>query len=283
MAKGSENVPPSSGRPFLRWAGSKRALIPAISDLIPPYRRYVEPFAGSGCLFFHLRPPRAILGDLNRHLIHTFRVVKRSPYELYRCLEAMPRTSEHYYRVRAVDPATLDEIERAAHFIYLNRNCFNGVYRTNRAGLFNVPLGTNTGRIPSLTDFLSCSHSLRRATLKCGDFDDTVGLVRAGDLVYLDPPYPSKGRPAYGEYGYGSFAEGDLDRLVGALQRIDALGAQFIMSYRDSSKLLMRAPWSMRRVTTWRHVSGFAEHRKAAKEILVFNFDPPAIVSGASE
>ena len=121
--------------------------------------------------------------------------------------------------------------ERAARFIYLNRYCFNGVYRTNRRGLFNVPRGIKTGKLPSLEEFRECSRCLNRADVLAADFFTLALKAKRGDFFYLDPPYPTTQRPTHGECGYGSFSSADLPRLIHALQIIDRKKASFVLSY----------------------------------------------------
>ena len=260
-------------RPFLRWAGSKRSLLPTLASIIPPFKRYIEPFAGSACLFFRIQPKKAMLGDLNSELIRTYRAVRNEPKLVGHLLNAMPNTSEFYYSLRQEDPSGMHAIERAARFLYLNRHCFNGVYRTNRQGQFNVPRGVKTGTPPSTADLLACSACLKRASLFSGDFGKLAEEATSGDFVYLDPPYPSKLRSTHGEYGYGAFADSDLPRLIEALRIIDAAGAKFILSYIDTPKTTpLFRPWGICKVTTQKHVSGFAKHRSAISELLVSNY-----------
>jgi DNA adenine methylase len=184
----------------------------------------------------------------------------------------MPSTPSHYYRLRATRPNTLRPIARTARFVYLNRHCFNGVYRINRQGQFNVPIGRRTGAIPTADDFSTCARALRRADLRSGDFESCLCDVRKGDFVYLDPPYASKTRTTYGEYSYDSFEQEDLPRLLKALLRIDRLGATFLLSYAYSSPMRQAlSRWHVRRVAVQRHVAGFARHRHGVYEILVSN------------
>jgi len=131
-----------SAKPFLRWAGSKRKLLPQLLEFTPKdYGRYVEPFAGSACLFFHLKPRKALLGDINHDLIRTYLEVKYRVKEVVAELEKLNCSKENYYRIRAWQSERLSGPRQAARFIYLNRFCFNGLYRTNKTGQFNVPYG----------------------------------------------------------------------------------------------------------------------------------------------
>jgi DNA adenine methylase len=269
----TEITRPSRIAPIFRWAGSKRKLLDAIVSRVPPtYSRYVEPFAGSACLFFALRPPAAILNDLNQELIATYSTIRKHPRLVHRAAANWPGTKEFYYQIRDGFQPT-DSIVAAARFAYLNRYCFNGVYRANRKGEFNVPMGTQTGDFPPLTSFYRCSIALRKAELRAKDFDECLMNVREDDFVYLDPPYAKQHGRFRGEYGYGAFKASDIDRLLQSLRRIDQAGAKFLLSYsycREIRPALAR--WQYKVVLVRRHVAGFAEDRGRVREVLVANY-----------
>ena len=258
--------------PLLRWPGSKRKLIPRIKPLIPPdFARYIEPFAGSACLFFALKPSRAVLNDLNKDLIETYEIVRAHPRLVSRAVNEF-HVGDNYYEVRAIPPASLHPILRAARFVYLNRTCFNGIYRTNRRGEFNVPRGRRTGRVPSEAAFYRCSFALRSAELRLGDFGACLGDVGPRDFVYLDPPYATDGRVGYGEYGYGCFSATDIPRLVTCLERIDRVGATFLLSYAAWPNLLsLINKWPPYYHSVRHSVSASASHRAIVDEVLVTN------------
>jgi DNA adenine methylase len=259
-------------KPIFRWAGSKRKLLPAIMQCIPKFRRYVEPFAGSACLFFTLEPRRAVLGDLNSELIETYRSIRYHPGEVAQAVLAMPISEEFYYGLRSVSPEDLTGVARAARFVYLNRFCFNGVYRTNGRGEFNVPRGKRTGSLPTTIDFSAWSKMLGRAELFAGDFEQCVAEVREGDFIYLDPPYSKPNSRDRGEYGCNSFRVGDLDRLCACLEYIDSRGGVFVLSYRYGLDVReMFANWHMRSIVVRRHIAGFARHRVSVRELIVSN------------
>lgn len=265
-------------RPLLRWAGSKRRLVSTLQSIAPTkWNRYVEPFVGSACLFFALKPFSAILGDRNEHLINAYNILRQHPRILARQVHSIPLTKNEYYRVRAIPFGELTEFDRAVHFIYLNRRCFNGVYRTNRKGEFNVPLGSNTGGIPPEQHFYRCSIALRNAVLNPGDFESTCDLASKGDFVYLDPPYSSKTRAGYGEYGYDSFQEMDMPRMMKTLRKLDTKGCHFVLSYCFTEQILrtMQKRWNVKKLKVRRHIAGFSEHRANVYEILVTNYELP--------
>ncbi len=259
---------------ILRWAGSKRKLLPILMANIPyKYERYIEPFCGSACLFFALRPNQAILGDINDELIHCYKILRNHPFLLARTASEIPNTVLDYSEIRKQSPLELNPIDRAARFVYLNRFCFNGVYRTNKKGDFNVPRGTRTGAIPSATAFYRCSYALRKSVLLSMDFKDCLSQVRKGDFIYLDPPYATSEKLSIEEYGPDSFQHHDIERLINTLSRIDRVGATFLLSYEDSEDLLKLTPthWSIGRIRVHRHVAGFSKHREIVGEALISN------------
>ncbi len=266
---------PSGTVPVLRWAGSKRRLVPR---LVPfwgnGYSRYLEPFAGSSALFFALRPKSAILSDINSGLIEALECIRDLAPRVHSRLCALEHSKEAYYKVRAQDPKDLGRVDRAVRFIYLNRYCFNGLYRTNLAGMFNVPFATSgTGGIPSLQVFMRNAALLASAKLINGDFDSVMRAeVQAGDFVYLDPPYAVANRRIFRQYGPQTFGLEDLDRLASLLEHIDQVGAQFLLSYADckESRTLAKR-WQHRRVYVQRNIAGFHKHRRRAGEALITN------------
>lgn len=170
--------------PFLRWAGSKRQLIPRLRNFwSEDFRRYIEPFAGSASLFFDIEPRRAILGDANGELISTLRAVKKNVHEVVASLRRLPSGERAYYRVRSLELGNLSRPETAGRFIYLNHYCFNGIFRTNKQGRFNVPYGPpKSGARVKMAPLLRAARLLRRAKLLNGDFAETLSYARSGDV-----------------------------------------------------------------------------------------------------
>jgi DNA adenine methylase len=264
-------------RSFIRWAGSKRLSLPFLKPYCSPIcGRYIEPFAGSACLFFDIEPQSAILGDLNRELVCAMRAIRRDVYRVLECLRRFPRGRAAYYRIRSSDPDELSEAEVAARFLYLNRYCFNGLYRTNLDGKFNVPYGPpkKASLHPNIDEelLIRASRLLRRATLVNGDFEETLWHAEAGDFVYLDPPYATTQTRVFNEYVPGSFSSNDLGRLRDALKRLHASGVDFLISYGDTPEAedLLRE-WNPARIPTRRNIAGFAGHRKTAYELVATN------------
>jgi DNA adenine methylase len=265
--------PKIRAKPFLRWAGSKRKQLPRLKQFWTPcHKRYVEPFAGSACLFFELGPGAAILGDKNGSLIEVYRVARDNPERLYNRLCRIKRDAATYYRWRSKRPAGLDAETRALRFLYLNRNCFNGIYRTNTDGDFNVPMGREAGTYFSRADLLRCSTLLKNAKLIAGDFARTLRHVQPGDFVYLDPPFAVKSRRVFREYGATLFDTADVERMADCLPHIVEVGADFLVSYADCTEARdMARRWNAVRVRTRRHVAGFTGNRHHAYEWLISN------------
>ena len=267
----------SSAQPFLRWAGSKRKLLP---KLVPywggGHNRYIEPFAGSSALFFAIRPKHALLSDINPDLIQALKVIRRDPVAVYEQARKHPVSPENFYLLRALDPSSLTPVGRAARFLFLNRFCFNGLYRTDRNGRFNVPFAAQkTGALPPWEQFSTAAKLLKRSRVKCGDFEQILNsTVCADDFVYLDPPYAVGNRRIFRQYGADTFGLDDLQRLRTVLTMIEARGAHFVLSYaycREAKDVF--AGWISRRVFTNRNISGFAKHRRRAAELIVTNID----------
>jgi DNA adenine methylase len=199
-----------------------------------------------------------------------YRFVAKSPDRLAQELATYPLSEDFYYVLRSQSAEGMSQLEVAARFLYLNRFCFNGVYRTNRKGQFNVPYGSKTGQLPSKERLHAASTKLRKTKLISGDFESTLSTVQRGDFVYLDPPYSaSRNR---GEYGYGAFAAEDVKRISEAAERMDRAGATFLISYKSEPEVSKYfANWHQRRVRVTRHVSGFAGSRGEVEELLISN------------
>lgn len=259
---------------FLRWAGSKKRLIPKLGAYWSnSYIRYIEPFAGSASLFFAIRPSRAVLSDINSDLIDTLCAVRDHPRAVHNRLSRLPLGVDAYYRIRQLDASQMPALDHAARFIYLNRFCFNGLYRTNMSGKFNVPYAASkTGRLPTLIELNMSAKVLSSAQIMASDFEETLQNLQPGDFVYMDPPYAVKNRRIFRQYGPDSFGTEDLARLASALQHIDRCGATFLVSYAMCKEALdVFVGWHIRRVQTQRSIAGFSRHRRKAVEILVSN------------
>lgn len=261
-------------QPFLRWAGSKRQVVPLLAQFWrPTFDRYVEPFMGSACLFFAVSPQRAVLGDLNSELVKVFRAVRTRPTELARELHQLPKGRRAFYQLRGRDPMTMQPVASAARFIFLNRFCFNGLFRTNLKGQFNVPYApSKTGDLPNTEELQAASHALRCASIRTGDFEDVLADVKANDFIYLDPPFAVSNRRVFRQYGPQTFGISDLRRLAAALTDLDHKGATFVLSYAYCREALEAfGAWPKRRILVHRNIAGFARCRRTATELLFSN------------
>ena len=221
-------------KPFLKWAGGKSSLLSCLCKLIPnEFEAYIEPFLGGGALFFGLKPKRALLADLNHELINCYNIVKDNPDELVSLLNQMPITEEFYYQTRGQNIEGMSSLERAARLIFLNKTCFNGLYRVNKKGQFNTPFGHyNKVNVCNSQNIKLASETLKSASIIGGDFE-TVLLLNAkkGDFAYLDPPYPPVGRFSdFKRYTKDFFNEEDHGRLAKVVEELDRRKCIFILS-----------------------------------------------------
>ena len=220
--------------PFLKWPGGKRWAAPLIADLIRGTLRgvYYEPFLGGGAVFFQLRPRLAVLSDINKDLIATYCTVRRAPHRVLAEVRRIPVSKREYYRIRQT--RVNDPILRAAHFLYLNRTGFAGIYRLTRDGQFNVPYGGGQ-RTPSplWTNGLleSAAQALAGAQLKTGDFEHLMNGAGPGDVIYCDPTYTvTHDQNGFVRYNERNFSWADQQRLAAAANRAARGGATVLVS-----------------------------------------------------
>lgn len=260
-------------KPVLRWAGSKKRLLNRLMAKAPEkFERYVEPFCGSIVLHLALHPPKAYVGDINAELINFYNSLKLQPVEVANRLHRMPRTKEYYYEVRGRDASDMSELERAVRFFYLNRHCFNGVYRTNKRGEFNVPFGSKLAGLPTVEEVLVFSERIKDTSFVASDFQGVVEKTVRGDFLYLDPPYAGGGKDR-GEYGVGSFKEIDIERLRVAMEEASQRGVNILLSYADTPMIRnCFSSWKIESFEVGRSVSGFARGRKKVTELLISNY-----------
>lgn len=261
-------------RPLLRWAGSKRSLLDELVGRCPAeFRTYIEPFAGSACLFFRLAPSQSVLGDINTDVIDLYRYVRWRPKVFADQLQNLERRRPDYYQLRDAFNGMSPSLSRSVHFLHLNRNCFNGLYRTNRRGEFNVPKGTRCGRAITERQIRCAGELLKSTQLKAASFSDTLKTTGQGDFIYADPPYLTTARPTHGEYGYDSLNSRQLDELIETLLEAAANGAKVLLSYADTPQVREKLRgWKVERVASRRRISSVASSRGWAGEILARNY-----------
>lgn len=216
--------------PFIKWAGGKRWFVQHYGHILPKsFKRYIEPFLGGGSVYFHLLPKQAILGDSNPELISAYQGIKTDYTALNELLAKHKNNHsfQYYYEIRASKPSGL--IERAARFIYLNRTCFNGIYRVNKQGNFNVPVGTRDSVIRETDDFQKISGILKDSVIETVDFEELIDLSTEGDLIFADPPYTVRHNlNGFNKYNEKLFSWDDQIRLADSLLRARERGVQIV-------------------------------------------------------
>lgn len=261
---------------ILRWAGSKRGALPTLLGLVPQeFDRYVEPFAGSAVMHFALGPKSAFISDLNKPLANFYAWLKRDPDGLYELASQWDRTKETYLENRASFDTEGCGLIDAAVFYYLNNNCFNGIYRTNKSNKFNVPFGgQRMPKMPSLLEVRYFSAKLNGADFRCLDFREAIGMnLEPGTFFYIDPPYFVDDRRVFREYGPEYFSKRDLQDLSNLLHEIHAVGAKFMLSYADCE--LARSVfkgWQSDHIKLTRNVGGFKKSRRQDSELVLRNY-----------
>jgi DNA adenine methylase len=263
--------------PFLKWAGGKRWLVAQDTNYFPrDFRRYYEPFLGSAAVYFHLLPHHAVLSDSNLDLINTYIAIKRNPHHICNLLEDFQQSHSawFYTQMREADPKDL--FERAARFIYLNRTCFNGIYRVNHQGQFNVPMGSrNTIRYPM--DYLErIAAALKGARLRHSDYEAVVSEASEGDFIYVDPPYTvMHNTNNFVRYNSNLFSWADQVRLAVALRRADQRGALVMLSNANHKSIrhLYAGYGIHHRVKRLSMLAGKPQYRKESTELIITNYE----------
>jgi DNA adenine methylase len=271
--------PNASLVPFLKWAGGKRWLAAQYPGLFPAtFERYVEPFLGSGAVYFHLKPGSALIADSNIELINTYKSVRTSWDKVNRALKRHHRNhSERYYYVER-SKSRVAPHELAAQFIYLNRTCWNGLYRVNLRGEFNVPIGTKTSVILKTDDFRQISKLLRMATIKHADFETTINQTKEGDFLFVDPPYVTRHNfNGFAKYNDKVFAWADQERLAQAIRQASARNVKILVTNADHISVRELYHGLGRYVAVQRHsvLAADSHNRGLTTELaIVINYEP---------
>jgi DNA adenine methylase len=265
-------------RPFLKWAGGKTRLLPALRQSLPPrFNRYFEPFVGGGAFFFDLSPSQAVLGDSNPELINCYEVVREQPETLMRSISKLRVSKAEFYRLRELDPETLPAVTRAARLIYLNKTCYNGLYRVNKQGKFNTPYGYPRNlRLVDAANLMAASRSLKNAQLLNSDFEAVLKTAKRGDFIYFDPPYVPVGRFSdFQRYTKDQFYESDQVRLAEHFCELSAKGCFVLLSnsFNEKSRKLY-SKFLQRTVLMPRFVNCRGEGRGHVNELLISNYEP---------
>lgn len=268
-------------RPFLRWAGGKFYLSKALLQFVPSdvlARKYHEPFLGGGSLFFALRHPNAFLSDLNAHLIGCYTAIRENPAAVSRALRVHARknSESYYYSVRDLYNRSPDSVARAARFLYLNRTGFNGVFRVNKQGAYNVPYGRKERPLfPTPSELRAIAGALRNAKLSVHGYEQAVDRAKSGDFIYLDPPYPPlNGTSFFTHYTRDRFGKEDQERVAAAARDLDRNGSLVMISNADTEvvRRLYRG-FVIRRLTVTRYVSSSSVKHQVG-ELIITNYEP---------
>ncbi|MHB9447263.1 DNA adenine methylase [Mesorhizobium sp. RSR565B] len=267
-------------KPFLKWAGGKRWLAKRDSFQISQYSgRYFEPFLGGGAIYFAHSPKRAVLSDLNSRLIDAYTAIREN-WGKVQCLlnsHQKAHSSEYYYGERSRQASDL--FDRAAQFLYLNRACWNGLYRENLKGEFNVPIGTKQKIVFEDDDFAKVSELLKGADIICSDFEAVVDLATDGDFLFIDPPYTTAhNMNGFVKYNEKIFSWEDQVRLSQALRRAAERGAEFLMTNANHQSILDLYHDFESFVTLPRQsvISGSSRGRQITTEVLIKSYEDPS-------
>jgi DNA adenine methylase len=269
-------VTDGTSRPFVKWAGGKRQLLPKLLGYVPAqFSTYFEPFVGGGALFFQLRPRRAVLADVNQRLIRTYRGVKDSVDDVIELLSSYQQrhTEAFFYELREREIDGESDAEVAAWFIYLNKTGFNGLYRVNRKNRFNVPFGRYDK--PAICDeatLRACSLALAETELKVEDFADVVQHAQAGDLVYFDPPYvPLSATSSFTSYTQNGFGPPEQARLRDVALGLKQRGVHVLLSNSSAREVreLYAPPFETIEVSAMRLVNSKGTRRGAITELVI--------------
>lgn len=270
--------------PVLKWVGGKRQLLPLIKPMLPKrITSYCEPFVGGGAVLFDLQPKRAIVNDINSDLILVYTVIRDNVEALIELLETYPNEEGFYYELRNIDREQekydkLSEIEKAARVIFLNKTCYNGLYRVNNAGEFNSPFGKyknpNIVNAPVLRA-VSAYFNSSEITFSTDDFELVLEQVRRGTFVYLDPPYdPVSDTSSFTGYSKGGFSREQQIQLRECCDRLNARGVKFMLS--NSATDFIREQYSNYHITivqAKRAINSVASKRGDVDEVIITNYE----------
>jgi DNA adenine methylase len=267
--------------PFLKWAGGKSAIAERIHSLLPGdvrERVYREPFLGGGAMFFYLQPRKAFLSDTVKSLIETYKTVQKQVELLIHRLEKLrlDHSDEHFYKIRERfnQERSAETLDRAAWLIYLNKTCFNGLFRTNKSGEFNVPVGRFANpRVVDPEKLRVASGLLSRAKLKHATFDDLVRDAEPDDMIYLDPPYdPISKTSSFAGYAEGGFGREDQERLAETFRLLDERRCLLALSNSDTEFVRkLYAGFDICPIIAPRAISSKSATRGEVSELLIRN------------
>lgn len=265
-------------RPFLKWAGSKKWLVrKGVPSPRRGYYRYIEPFLGSGAVFFDTLPERALLSDSNAYLVNCFIQIRENWQGVHSAYQDLfsDHSEASYYKTRSELSAA--GALGAAQFLYLNRTCFNGVFRVNLSGRFNVPIGSKISNPFKREDFEAWSVALAQAEIRNDDFEEVIDRAGIGDFIFIDPPYTvAHNKNGFIEYNEKIFSWEDQVRLAETVCKAQKRGAQFALTNANhvSVRELYGDQFSVQEVDRRSAIAGDAGKRQMISEIVVTSFEP---------
>lgn len=265
-------------KPFIKWAGGKRQLLPLLIEHVPKeYNRYIEPFIGGGALFLHLQPKIALINDINPEIINAFNIIKTQHLDLMKKLDKMKNNEDFFYKERKKNPANLNELERAARFIYLNKTCFNGLYRENSKGEFNVPFAHHKN--PSFYDadnILSMNRYIKSSDITFSnlDYKEILANAQKGDFIYLDSPYYPLKKTSFTKYSKNDFKDKDHEELAELFKELDKKGCFILMSNSNSQFIKdLYSDFTILEIDARRSINSKGNGRSKDKiEVIIKNF-----------
>lgn len=259
----------------VKWAGGKGQLLDRLIPMIPKkFNLYAEPFVGGGALFFNIRPQPAILIDLNAELINFYTIVRDDVESLIEDLKKHKNEIEYYYMMRSLNPESMAPVHRASRFLYLNKTSYNGLWRVNKKGKFNVPFGRYKNPVfLNENNLRESSLSLKHTVILCGDFTMIIDRVKSNDFIYFDPPYyPLTKTSNFTSYS-GPFKTEDQIRLAECFRTLDQKGCFLMLSNSDTpfTRTLYKN-YDLKIVEARRMINSKADNRGEINEIVVRNF-----------
>ena len=267
---------------FVKWAGGKKQLIEQFKPFFPKtISRYLEPFVGGGAVLFYVlktyKPKEVFIFDINAELINTYEVIRNDVESLIRELKKLKKlhNKENYYKIRAEDPKLLSDLTRASRFIYLNKTCFNGLYRVNLSGGFNVPIGSYTNPLVCPEDDLrEISKLLKNVKIINGDFEGCLKFAKKGAFVYFDPPYyPLEGKSSFTTYAKGRFLGEEQKQLKKVFGKLNKKGCRVMLSNSDTKFIKdLYEGYPIEKVRATRMINCNGKDRGMVNEIVVRNY-----------
>ena len=260
-------------KPCLKWAGGKRALLNDIHKMIPKdFNNYYEVFFGGGALFFSILPKKAVIADLNEDLMNLYIQIRDNTDNLIEKLKKTKNNKEFYLEMRSSSPE--DEIDRAVKFLYLNKTCWNGLYRVNSLGEFNVPFANYKNPLICDDELLNkLSIVLKNIDIKVGDFQDILANVQKDDFVYLDPPYTVTHNKNFISYNSKIFSWDDQIRLANLVKVLTEKGAKVLVSNAKAEEIKkLYKGFKFKVVKRKSVISGNTSGRKDVEEYLFYNY-----------